>query len=66
MPTGEDKLMAVSQQMDELMAGTTDEIRCPYCGRVTKDGQPFCCFTIMRAMNTLFDARDRFRPSLRK
>lgn len=66
MPSGDEKLMAVSQQMDEVMAGTSTEIRCPYCLRVTQDGDPFCCPTAMKAINALFEARDRFRPSLRK
>lgn len=63
--SGDEKLLAVSQQIDDVMANISTEIRCPYCTRVTAVGENFCCGTMMRAANALMDARDRFRPSLR-
>jgi len=57
--TGEEKLLALSQQMDVSETCPT-EIHCPYCGGMTLEGEVFCCDTIIRALSAIADARDRF------
>ena len=57
--TGEEKLLLLAQQMDVYKPGPT-RIECPYCKGVTNEGESFCCDTIIRALNAIADARDRF------
>ncbi len=57
--TGEEKLLLLAQQMDVSRAAPT-QIHCPYCGGVTSEGETFCCDTIIRALNAIADARDKF------
>jgi hypothetical protein len=57
--SGEEKLLMVAQQMD-VSKDTPTQIHCPYCGGLTSEGEIFCCDTIIRALNAIADARDRF------
>lgn len=57
--TGEEKLLLLAQQMD-VSQETPTIIFCPYCKGSTVGGASFCCDTIVRALNAIADARDRF------
>jgi hypothetical protein len=60
MTTGEEKLLLLSQQLDTIARVGLVDIQCPYCKGVTSPGKTFCCETIIKALNALADARDKF------
>jgi hypothetical protein len=59
-PTGEEKLLMLSQQLDTIARVGPVDIQCPYCFAITSPGKDFCCGTIIRALSTLADAREKF------
>lgn len=58
--TGEEKIVLLAHQMD-ISTETPTEIHCPYCGGITTEGEIFCCNTIVKALNAIADARDKFK-----
>lgn len=58
--TGEEKLLMLSQQMDTIARVGPVDIHCPYCNGVTSPEKTFCCDMIIRALNVLQDAREKF------
>jgi hypothetical protein len=57
--TGEEKILFLSQQMD-VSKEIPVTLRCPYCGGLTNEGEMFCCDMIIRALNAIADAREKF------
>ena len=59
-PSGEEKLLMLSQQLDTIARVGPVDIICPYCNGITQPENTFCCNMIVRALSVLADAREKF------
>jgi hypothetical protein len=59
------KLARVAEQIARMDAMDDQfDFECPYCFRFTAPGEPFCCGTLMRAVEAILEARDKFSADL--
>lgn len=64
--TPEDKLLFISRQLDAYQVEPdANALQCPYCGKVTIQGDSFCCKTMCAALEVLLDARDKAHEMLK-
>lgn len=56
--TPEEKIENIAQQMRACELGALQELACPYCGEINKQGEPLCCNLFAAAALAIMQRQD--------
>ena len=56
--TPDQKIDNIAQQMRACELGALQELACPYCGEINKQGQPLCCNLFAAAALAIMQRQD--------
>lgn len=61
VPTAQEKLQFVAEQIAANPPGQRLKLDCPYCFGRTRRGEEFCCETLLKAFEAILDANEQLR-----